>query len=1088
MMRNRLIYLVSFSLVLGIVDITSALEVKINFQDSESRTPEGYLPDIGEIFGDRGNDYSYGWDQDIQNDARERNANTDQRYDTVVQMQEGDPRTWEIELPDGSYELFIACGDASYDDQINTIDVEGTILTDPDGRSYFDEYYVSVFVRDGRLTIKPAPGGIKCKILFLHISTLPILKAYDPFPENNTIYSDVQVTLGWTAGDFAASHDVYIGDNFDDVDNGTGDAFKGNYTENYFVVENLTPGATYYWRIDEVNELHSGSPWKGDIWTFSVPISNASNPNPPDGVEYIYPNVTLSWTPGLGAQSHIVYIGSNFDEVDNATGGESREGTSYTPAPLVKETVYYWRVDEYDGTETHKGDIWSFTTIPNVPIADPNLLCWWKFDEVVGDTVLDSSGYDRYGTVHGASLELAGQIGSALYFGGDGDYVVDEDAEDYLNGLSAITVCMWIKADTMGNDLGIFDGVEPNNRDSMVTMRFDSDGASYGGLDVIKMGVTSTSEDGVVWEQQLESSSDAQTTRWMHVAMTWSSGNIIRFYMDGVQDTPSGTTDPNNTGGTISDCTKLIIGRGGKDIGTTSGWKGLIDDVRVYNIALDYKAIMQVMRGESDLAWNSSPVNGSTPDLAHTLPLSWSSGENAAQHDVYFGTDRDAVDGADTSDTTGVYRGRQSGTSYNPPEGVEWGSGPYYWRIDEYNSDSTITKGRLWQFTVADFILIDDIESYNDYETEVEGSNRIYLTWLDGYDNPTQNGSVIGYAEPDFAAGKHFVEADIVHSGRQSMPYFYDNSVASSSKATMTLDYPRNWTEQDVGVLSLWFKGYPADFLEEPAGTYMISAAGADIGGIDDEFRYVYKRLSGAGSIQAHVLSMDDTDEWAKAGVMIRRSLDSGSPFAGIFITPGNGCRFQARLNIGEGLSSDTAVATPEQRTITAPYWVKIERDNSNNFYGYYSSDGTNWQPMAWNPQFIVMPQDVYIGFVVTSHNTNAVCKATFSNVQTAGSVSPATWTQEVIGTTMQNNDPEPMFVGIANKNGPTRVVYHDDVKAAQIDSWTRWDIDLSKFSSQGVNLTSVDNITIGFGDLDGPQTGGSGLVFFDDIRLYRSE
>jgi len=1089
-MRVTPVYLVSFILILGLTaGGARALEVKINFQHPDSETPAGYLPDIGEIFGYRGNGYSYGWDVDIQDDARDRNVNMDQRYDTVVQFQEdGVAKTWEIELPNGSYELLIVCGDPAYDDQINTIDVEGNILVDPDGRSNYDEYLVTVFISDGRLTVQPAPGGIKCKLLFMHISTLPIFNAYEPSPADSSVHHDVQVTLGWTAGDFAASHNVYFGENFDDVDNGTGDTFKDNVTESSYVVENLVPGTTYYWRIEEVNDLHTGGPWNGEVWSFSVPIATASYPNPADGAEFIYPNVTLSWIAGLGAQSHTIYIGSSFDDVNNAAGGDPQEDTSYTPAPLVKETVYYWRVDEYDGNTTHKGDIWAFTTIPNVSLADPNLLCWWKFDEVFGDTALDYSGYDHYGTINGATLELAGQVGGALFFDGDGDYVVDEDAEEYLNGLSALTVGMWIKADEVGTDRGFITCIEPIFRDSFIAMRFDVDGYNYGGLDVIKMGLTSTLEDGTDFQQQLESSDSAQTDDWLHVAMTWSSRDIIRFYMNGVEDFPTGTTDPNEMGSTISGCEKLIIGKGGQDVAQNSGWKGLIDDVRIYNIALDAEGVAQMMRGEAELAWNPSPVNGSVPDLQHVLPLSWSAGDNAAEHDVYLGTDKDAVENADASDTTGIYRGRQSGTSYTPPDGVAWGGGPYYWRIDEYNTDSTVAKGRLWQFTVADFILIEDFESYNDYDVTEDDSNRIYLTWLDGYDDPSVNGSVVGYAEPDFAAGGHFVETDIVHGDRQSMPYFYDNSVAPNSQATMTLSYPRNWTEENVQVLSLWFRGYPDDFVEEPAGNYTMSASGRDIGGTSDEFRFVYKQLSGAGTIQAQVVSLDDTDDWAKAGVMIRETLEPESLFAGVFITPGNGCRYQARLSTGGQMSSDTAVAIPEQRTITAPYWVKIERDSAHNLNGYYSSDGTNWQPMAWNPQNIIMSNNVYIGLVLTSHNENAVCKAQFSDVRTTGTVTPAVWTPEAIGTTMYSNDPEPMFMGIANRNGQTRVVYHDDANAAQIDTWTRWDINLADFSYQGINLTSVDTVTIGFGDLDGPQTRGSGLVLFDDLRLYRSE
>jgi len=1083
-MRKKLIYLISLMLILSLAtDLAKGLEVKINFQHPSSVTPEGYLPDSGEIFGDRGNGFSYGWDENITGDARERSANIDQRYDTLVQMQEGDPRTWEIELPNGAYDVFVACGDASYNDQINTIDVEGNILTDPDGRDNYDEYYVTVIISDGRLTIKPAPDGLKCKIMFVHIDTLPIFKAYDPVPADDTVHPEASVSLSWTPGDFAVSHNVYFGDSFDDVDNGTGDTFKGNQSETSLVIENLVPGTTYYWRIDEVNELHLDSPWKGDIWSFSVPVMTAYKPDPPDGAEFIYPNVTLSWTAGFGAQSHTVYIGSNFDDVNNASGGDLQDATSYTPAPLAKDTVYYWRVDEYDGVTKHKGDIWSFTTIPDVPIADPNLLCWWRFDEVFGDIVLDDSGYDHFGTVQGASPKLDGRVGGALYFGGGGDFVVDEDAENYLNGLSAITVCMWLKAGGIGTDLGFMDCVEPDNKDRVLTMRYDGTGASYGGRNVIKIGVVSTPETGPDYEQQLESSSNVQTLQWQHIAMTWSGGEVIRFYFNGVEDTPTGTTEPNDAGGVITDCTKLIIGKGGKDIGTTSGWRGYIDDVRIYNIVLTAEDITQVMRGESDLAWNPSPANGSTPDLHHTLPLSWSAGDNAVEHDVYFGTDRDAVADADISDISGIYRGCRSDTSYIPDEGIEWGTGPYYWRVDEYNTDGTITKGRIWQFTVADYILIDDFESYNDFDPDQEDSNRIFLTWLDGFDNPSVNGSIVGYPYPDFAAGEHFVETTIIHSGRQSMPYFYNNGVGNS-EATMMLSYPRDWTEEQVSVLTLWFRGYPASFKGDPVGTYTMSASGADIGGTADEFRYAYKQLSGAGSITAQVLSVENTNEWAKAGVMIRRTLDSSSPFAAVYITPENGCRYQGRLTIGAGLSSDSSVATPEQRAITAPYWVKIERDNANNFNGFYSSDGVSWTAMAWNPQNIPMPTDVYIGLALTSHNPIAVCKAQFSDVSTTGTVTPATWTEEAIGTEMLSNDPESMYV-VLNDNA---VVYHDDPFAVQIDVWTQWNIDLQNFADKGVNLTDVDSIGIGFGDRDNPQAGGSGLVFFDDIRLYRSE
>jgi hypothetical protein len=127
------------------------------------------------------------------------------------------------------------------------------------------------------------------------------------------------------------------------------------------------------------------------------------------------------------------------------------------------------------------------------------------------------------------------------------------------------------------------------------------------------------------------------------------------------------------------------------------------------------------------------------------------------------------------------------------------------------------------------------------------------------------------------------------------------------------------------------------------------------------------------------------------------------------------------------------------------------------------------------------MSQNVYIGLALTSHSSGVICKAEFSDVKTTGTVSPPTWTHQAIGATMASNDPEPMYVAL---NG-SAVVFHDNPDATQIDTWTKWNIDLQAFADQGVNLTNVNTIAIGFGDKKNPQTGGSGTMYFDDIQLH---
>ena len=358
--------------------------IKINFQLAGTPVPEGYLADTGLTFADRGNGYSYGWSQDMTSQTRDRNnaAAPDQRYDTLIHFM-GTGAVWEIELPPGTYRVFIVCGDPSYADSNNQIVLEGELLAeDPDGLDSYDEFELRVTVTDGRLTWSE-PEGAYVKPCFIEIeSSLPIVKATKPIPQNGSMHFDTWVNLSWTPGEFAVSHDVYLGDNYDDVSNASPDAdfFRGNQREDFCVAgfpgfaypDGLVPGTTYYWRIDEVNEANPNSPWKGDVWSFSLPPKTAYDPDPADNAEFVDPDdVTLSWTAGYGAKLHTVYIGDDYDEVSNATGGMMVGPTTYKPGPLELEKVYYWRVDEFDAVQTYKGDVWTFTTPGAVGNAQP---------------------------------------------------------------------------------------------------------------------------------------------------------------------------------------------------------------------------------------------------------------------------------------------------------------------------------------------------------------------------------------------------------------------------------------------------------------------------------------------------------------------------------------------------------------------------------------------------------------------------------------------------------------------------------------------------------------------------------------------
>ncbi|MBN2314677.1 MAG: hypothetical protein JXM79_12170 [Sedimentisphaerales bacterium] len=207
----------------------------------------------------------------------------------------------------------------------------------------------------------------------------PFPFALNPTPADGALHEDTWANLSWSPGALAVSHDVYLGDNFDDVNDGVGDTFRGNQEGTFLVIglpgfpypDGLVPGTTYYWRIDEVNDVDPNSPWKGDVWSFSIPPKTAYDPDPANGADSVATDARLSWTPGFGAKLHTVYLGDDLETIANATVGISSGPASYTPGSLEQEKVYYWRIDEFDGLGTYKGDVWAFATLGAVGNPQP---------------------------------------------------------------------------------------------------------------------------------------------------------------------------------------------------------------------------------------------------------------------------------------------------------------------------------------------------------------------------------------------------------------------------------------------------------------------------------------------------------------------------------------------------------------------------------------------------------------------------------------------------------------------------------------------------------------------------------------------
>jgi hypothetical protein len=150
--------------------------IRINFQPASAPVPGGYLPDGGLVYGARGNGQTYGWNADNTGQAKDRNSSRspDQAYDTLTHMQRpANPNaSWEIALPNGTYDLRIVSGDASYYDSVYRIAAEGVVVVNgtPASGARWVEGTAAVTVADGRLTLTNATGSSNNKICFIEIT------------------------------------------------------------------------------------------------------------------------------------------------------------------------------------------------------------------------------------------------------------------------------------------------------------------------------------------------------------------------------------------------------------------------------------------------------------------------------------------------------------------------------------------------------------------------------------------------------------------------------------------------------------------------------------------------------------------------------------------------------------------------------------------------------------------------------------------------------------------------------------------------------------------------------------------------------
>ncbi|MBP8305508.1 MAG: hypothetical protein KBE04_15450, partial [Phycisphaerae bacterium] len=732
--------------------------------------------------------------------------------------------------------------------------------------------------------------NIWCGLDFVELRLLtPLKRAQTPSPVHEGFVPTTEVPLAWVPGPNAPAverYRVYLSADRAQVEQGSAQADKGEVTVAGYTARDLEKGGTYYWRVDSVLGAET---FRGNVWQFSVTSTSAYHPDPARGETYVALDKVLTWSAGSGSLAgHVVFFGEDFDAVANAPVGlagpapfrallEQTTDTAWSPAAagLALETskTYYWRVDEVEDSESpgvlHKGDVWSFTTVPIKGLGSIVREVWEDVEgTAVADLTADPNYPDRPDALEVLKKFAIEPIGILNYGSRTQGWLYVRAPGEYT---------FWIAS---GENSELWFGDHPST--ASLIARVDD------------------------WTEPQEWGKFPETQQSQPVSL---EGGGAVYYIMALHK--KGTAYEN-----------LAVAWSGPD---TGGERQIIPGTSL--IPFSEVVLLE--------AAGPRPTNHAA-DVEGRPTLAWVAGPHAASHQVYLGTDAEAVEHAGPSSPE--YQGmRDLGSEVLVPGRLAFETA-YYWRVDEVNAahPDGVWPGKVWTFTTGNFLVVDDFEGYDDL------CNRVFFSWLSGApDNGSQdpncpkpayagNGtsSTVGNYDPPFA------ERTTVHLGRQAMPFWYDNTAGPFySETQQEWSVPQSWTDSGVNALTVYLRGDAPAFLETASGTILMNGTGADIWGTTDQLRFAYRRLTGNGSITAKVEGLTDVDTNAKAGVMIRETLNDYSMHALVNVTPGAGLEFIRRpTTVGESTSA-------VQAGLTAPYWVRLTR-SGETFTAECSADG----------------------------------------------------------------------------------------------------------------------------------------------------
>jgi hypothetical protein len=566
----------------------------------------------------------------------------------------------------------------------------------------------------------------------------------------------------------------------------------------------------------------------------------------------------------------------------------------------------------------------------------------------------------------------------------------------------------------------------------------------------------------------------------LHELWVWNSNQLIEPFLGfGAKDVTIEYSLDGSTWTVLPDIREFsqAPGTSGYRHNTVVSFGGVM--ARYVKLTIDSVWGMTPQSGLSEVRFVSVPVQARLPDPATgardvnvDAVLDWRPGRDATSHEVYLGTDPEAVAAGTVAARTVTDHGYR-------PDFLDFGT-MYYWRVDEVN---TVTyPGDVWDFTTQEYATIDDFESYTDQPGE-----EVFSIWIDGFTNGL-SGSTVGYFT---AVNQTFNETTVVHGGKQAMPFEYNNvDMPYYSEAERTFDTPEDWTGHGADTLVLYVQGRGPDFdlmnaatgpvidgkvdavwANVPALPIRTLINGVDVTGPADasaQFRVLYDsaNLYVLVDVNDDALFNDSTNTWQDDSVEVYIDGDNlkGQPPLG-----GN-----ARQNTFGW--TDTAIAGTNTNTTGV---VHAQTDTPT---GWRLEIKFPWSSLlgAGAPVGKLIGIDCFYNDDDDGGDTRESQIAWHSTVG-GDWQTPASWGTALVAVPGGAANADRVYVGLQDSSNRTAVVTYPGPEIMRA-GWTEWQIPLAEFSAAGVKLTAVKKMFLGVGDRSNPKPGTAGRLFIDDI------